>query len=71
MLQRYHQYLNEIISIFIMLMLFLAFIAEQDRLADLDEATSLSHSVTTASKVATEPVRRSPKGGRRLFSTGG
>ena len=67
MSQRQNDYLNEIVSIFIMLMMFVAFMAGQGRQAGLDDAAAISYSVTKASKVATEPVRRSPKGGRRLF----
>ena len=64
---RFNQYLNEIISIFIMLMMLVAFVAEQDRAARLDDSASVPYSVNKASKVATESVRRSPEGGRRLF----
>ena len=71
MAQKITQYLNEIVSIFILLMMFVAFMAEQDRRAGLDDAAAASYSVTKASKVATEAVRRSPNGGRRLFCWAG
>jgi hypothetical protein len=67
---RFNQYLNEIISIFMMLMMLLAFMAEQNRVSGANSAASISYSVTKASKVATEPSRRPPIGGRRLFLTG-
>ncbi len=63
------QYVNEIISIFMMLMLLLALVSSprQDADADEDLIAPISVSVTKASKVATEPLRRPADSGRRLF----
>ena len=61
------QFTNEIISIFMMLMLFLALMSGPDRGSDEELASPLPVSVTKASKVATEPLRRPADGGRRLF----
>ncbi len=65
------QYVDEIISIFMMLMLLLALVSSprQDADADADEdlIAPISVSVTKASKVATEPLRRPADSGRRLF----
>jgi hypothetical protein len=65
---KYNQYMNEIISIFIMLLMLMAFTAEQSRVAKLDGATTIQSSVTTASKVATEHSRRSATSDRRFFN---
>ncbi len=62
-----NQFMNEIISIFIMLMLLLALVSGPDDVSDEELASPLPVSVTKASKVATEPLRRPADGGRRLF----
>ncbi len=62
-----NKYVNEIISIFMMLMLVLALVVGQSRGADEARASAVSVSVTKASKVATEPLRRPADGGRRFF----
>jgi hypothetical protein len=64
---RISQYLNEIISIFMMLMLCLAFLSSPGRGADDAGEAPVSVSVKKASKVATEPLRRPADGGRRFF----
>ena len=62
-----NRYVNEIISIFMMLMLILALVAGQSRDVGEARASAVSVSVTNASKVATEPLRRPANGGRRIF----
>ncbi len=62
-----NQFMNEIISIFMMLMLLLALVSGPERATEEEVASPLPVSVTKASKVATEPLRRSADGGRRLF----
>ena len=62
-----NQFMNEIISIFMMLMLLLALVSGPERATEEEVASPLPVSVTKASKVATEPLRRPADGGRRLF----
>jgi hypothetical protein len=67
MARQMQQYMNEIISIFMMLMLFLALASSPAEPNAKDEARPVSVSVKQASKVATEPLRRPTDGGRRLL----
>jgi hypothetical protein len=67
MSQRSSYHANEIISLFVLLMMLVALVAGQSRGAPDGEAAAVSISVTKASKVATEPSRRPAPAGRRLF----
>ena len=67
MTQKTSQYINEITSIFMLLMMIWAFTDGHFRPQGEANAAAFSYSVTKASKVATEPLRRPAKGGRRLF----
>ena len=67
MTQKMNQYTNEIISIFMMLMLCWALLAGPARDARGEALSAAPVSVPKASKVATEPLRRPANGGRRLF----
>jgi hypothetical protein len=67
MSQRSSHHVNEIISIFLLLMMLIALVAGQNRSAPDGAVAAVSISVTKASSVATEPSRRPAPAGRRLF----
>ncbi len=67
MSHRISQHVNEIISLFVLLMMIVALVAGQSRGMSDDATAAVSISVTKASKVATEPLRRPAPVGRRFF----
>jgi hypothetical protein len=67
MSQRISHHVNEIIGLFVLLMMIAALVAGQSRSAADDTTAAVSISVTKASTVATEPSRRPATAGRRLF----